>query len=102
MALPPGGILTRAQVLGFRRVQDALDPSPQPLGRFRNSRPQRLEHLQNVVCGDLIDWLTPKEDGISREGHLPLLGVLSVAPAGLHRLDISFSEIPKIRNLLLE
>src|SRR5262245_40808681 len=102
MTLPAGGVLARSEILGLRRVQDALDSPPEPLSSLRNPSPQVLKHPENIVGGDLVDGLGPKADGIFGKGHLPLIGVLLVAPARSHGLDIFVREISKVRGLLLQ
>ena len=93
-------ILAAAIIHGGGPAQDLLDAAPDPGGRFRLAGPDRLQHLEHILDGDLVDRL-PAEHRIDVEadGTEPLLGVLVALPAGAMRRDIALGTRGETRGL---
>jgi len=95
-------ILAAAIIHGGGPAQDLLDAAPDPGGRFRLAGPDRLQHLEHILDGDLVDRL-PAEHRIDVEadGTGPLLGVLVALPAGALRLNVAPAHVAKVGDLAL-
>ena len=102
MTLPPCRVFASPQVLRFGSIENALNPTTEPLGSFWNPRPKRRQHPKHVVGRDLVDRLVPKAGGVLFEGHFPLVGVLLVARARFHRPNVPIGKVAEARNLLLQ
>src|SRR3546814_7676413 len=60
-----------AMRLGLRRIENIFDPAARALGSFGRPLPQALQHVEYVLCRDLVDRLSPDWFCVFGEGHFP-------------------------------
>src|SRR3546814_9854043 len=88
MSAPARRILSSAMRLGLRRIENIFDPAAQALGSFGRLLPQALQHVEYVLCRDLVDRLSPDWFCVFGEGHFPLRCMFGIAPRRAHGRDI--------------
>src|SRR6476620_11557409 len=82
-------------------IKDFLDAAPETLGGFRQSLPNRLQHLQDCLGVDLTYRDSANLGAIGGEGQNPLRNVLIVAPTLAVSLDMGIGALAEARDSAL-